>query len=310
MRNVKVSVAMATYNGERYLREQLDSLYSQTRIPDEIVVCDDRSKDGTRAILEEYHQKYGLRYYINETNLGVNKNFEKAIRLCIGDYVAICDQDDVWMPHKIQTCLVKIQEIENNQPACVSSQGVGVDKDLKIINNHIKLKEDTYGLKPNILGSHVSQGCTMMLNRKLVDLLGDFPTEEPMYDGYIGLLAPCVGIKYNISEPLMCYRHHESNVVGKIHNHEPLMPRIINHLKMWKYDVPFIHSRFRSLQLLREMHGSIMSNESIELINNLQKFNTSSLFEKIRFIWREEYFNSGQKIKMACKLLFTYYMPI
>ena len=306
---VKVSVAIATYNGERFLREQLDSLYSQTRVPDEIVVCDDRSTDGTKDILEEYHQKYGLTYYINDTNLGVNKNFEKAIRLCSGDYVAICDQDDVWMPHKIQTCLVKLQEIEGTQPACVSSQGLGVNKDMKIISKPAK-KTDTCGLKANILGSHNAQGCTMMLNRKLVGLLSDFPSKELMYDGYIGLITPCVGIKYNISEPLMCYRHHESNVVGKIDNHEPLIPRIVNHLRMWKYDIPFDHNRFHSLQLIKEMHGSIMSKESLELINKLQRFNESGLGEKIVYIYKEDFFKIGYKINTICKLLFTYYLPI
>lgn len=306
---VKVSVAIATYNGERFLREQLDSLYSQTRVPDEIVVCDDRSKDRTKDILEEYHQKYGLKYYINETNLGVNKNFEKAIRLCTGDYVAICDQDDVWMPHKIQTCLVKLQEIEGNQPACVSSQGLGVNKDMKIISKSIK-KTESCGLKPNLLGSHNAQGCTMMLNRKLVSLLSDFPSKELMYDGYIGLLAPCVGIKYNISEPLMYYRHHENNVVGKIDNYEPLIPRIINHLRMWKNDIPFDHNRFHSLQLIKGMHGSIMSKESLELINTLQKFDKSGLIEKIDYICKEDFFKTGYKICTICKLLFTYYLPI
>ena len=300
---------MTTHNGERYLREQLDSLYSQTKVPDEIVVCDDRSKDGTKDILEEYHRKYGLIYYINEMKLGVNKNFEKAIRQCTGDYVAICDQDDVWMPHKIQTCLIKLQEIEGSLPACVSSQGLDVDKNLKIISKPVK-KTDTCGLKNNLLGSHNAQGCTMMLNRKLVGLLSDFPSKELMYDGYIGLLAPCVGIKYNISEPLMYYRHHENNVVGKIDNHKPLIPRIVNHLRMWKYDIPFDHNRFHSLQLIKEMHGSIISKESLELINKLQKFNQSGLLEKIDYICKEDFFKTGYKISTICKLLFTYYLPV
>jgi glycosyltransferase involved in cell wall biosynthesis len=91
-----ISLAMPTYNGERFLREQLDSIYNQTIVPDEVIVVDDCSTDGTISILEEYKKKYGLKYWVNEKNLGYNKNFEKAISLCTGDYIALSDQDDVW----------------------------------------------------------------------------------------------------------------------------------------------------------------------------------------------------------------------
>ena len=108
----KISIAMTTFNGERYLREQLDSLYFQTLLPDEIVVVDDCSVDNTKEILEEYHKKKGLIYYINESNVGVNKNFEKAISLCSGDYIALCDQDDVWFKNKIEQTRRMMQEME------------------------------------------------------------------------------------------------------------------------------------------------------------------------------------------------------
>ena len=78
-----ISLAMPTYNGERFLREQLDSIYNQTIVPDEVIVVDDCSTDGTISILEEYKKKYGLKYWVNEKNLGYNKNFEKAISFLI-----------------------------------------------------------------------------------------------------------------------------------------------------------------------------------------------------------------------------------
>ena len=92
----KISVVLTTYNGEKFLKEQLDSLYNQTMLPDEIVVVDDCSNDKTVEILEKYKNTKGLRYYVNDVNIGVNKNFEKAIKLCQGDYIALCDQDDIW----------------------------------------------------------------------------------------------------------------------------------------------------------------------------------------------------------------------
>ena len=102
----RISIAMATFNGEKYLREQLDSIYSQTLLPYEIVAADDCSTDRTTEILEEYRIKKGLKYLVNEHNIGVVKNFEKAISLCQGDYVALSDQDDIWFPEKLEKSYV------------------------------------------------------------------------------------------------------------------------------------------------------------------------------------------------------------
>ena len=116
-----ISLVIPTYNGEKYLREQLDSIYRQTLVPDEVIAVDDRSKDGTVDILKEYADRYGLKYFVNEQNLGYNKNFAKGISLASGDYICLCDQDDVWMPEKVETLHKKLIEIENYEPACVSS---------------------------------------------------------------------------------------------------------------------------------------------------------------------------------------------
>lgn len=120
----RISVAMTTFNGERYLREQLDSIYSQTRVPDEVVVVDDCSVDNTSTILQEYHQSKGLTDFVNDKNLGVNKNFEKAISLCTGDYIAISDQDDIWFKNKLELSYLKLKEIENDEPSSVSSGNI------------------------------------------------------------------------------------------------------------------------------------------------------------------------------------------
>lgn len=89
-----ISIAMTTYNGEKYLREQLDSILNQTFSDFELIICDDCSKDATVKILEEYSLKdKRVRYFVNEKNLGFKKNFEKAISLCSGEYVAFSDQD-------------------------------------------------------------------------------------------------------------------------------------------------------------------------------------------------------------------------
>jgi len=98
-----LSIALATYNGERYIGEQLDSILRQTRLPDELVVFDDASVDATQAIVLDFarHAPFPVRFQVNSVRLGSTRNFEMAIRACGGDIIFLCDQDDVWYPDKI-----------------------------------------------------------------------------------------------------------------------------------------------------------------------------------------------------------------
>ena len=95
-----ISVALCTYNGERFLEEQLASLEAQERRPDELVVCDDRSTDNTVSLLESFARtaSFPVRIHINPINLGSTVNFDRAMRLCAGSLIAFCDQDDIWSP--------------------------------------------------------------------------------------------------------------------------------------------------------------------------------------------------------------------
>lgn len=203
-----ISVAMPTYNGEKYLREQLDSIYNQTMQPDEVVVVDDCSKDTTLKILEEYHERYGLKYYVNEKNLGYNKNFEKAISLCSGDYIALSDQDDIWFPNKIEESYNTIRKYPTNVPALVSSFGQQVNGELKTVRHEISaFQTGDWHLQ---LTRYYSQGCTLMMNRALLEYIIPFPADI-IYDAYIGLTASMIGNREYIGKALMYYRLHGGN---------------------------------------------------------------------------------------------------
>ena len=130
--------------------------------PDEVVVCDDGSTDETIAILREYEQRYGLIYHVNTTSLGINRNFLQAIRLCHGEYIALCDQDDVWLPDKIEKTYRQLAKLPQG-PAVVSTQATDVDADLQTIS--IKKYKVNQCLSSSILFNTCSQGCTLMMNR-------------------------------------------------------------------------------------------------------------------------------------------------
>src|SRR6202789_3618532 len=131
-RQNRISVALCTYNGERFLPQQLASIAKQTRPPDELVVCDDRSTDRTVALLQEFaaSSPYPVRIFENEHNLGYAANFERAIRLCEGNLIALSDQDDIWYPIRLE---------RSEQEFAAHPEAGLVFSDGDIINDHDQL---------------------------------------------------------------------------------------------------------------------------------------------------------------------------
>jgi len=224
MKNPLVSVAVATYNGSSFLREQLDSIYAQTYKNIEVVVCDDKSTDNTVDILEEYRQRYGLKYYVNDRNLRVVKNFEKAMGLCSGEYVALCDQDDVWLPDKIQKSLGKMYQLEEQAGDQVP---LLVFTDLTVVDEHLQVRHPSFWrlMKHNpdhhtlnrLLVGHLVTGCTILANRTLVKMAAEIPPAAFMHDMWLAWIAAYFGNIAYIREPTVLYRQHHNNVVGATH---------------------------------------------------------------------------------------------
>jgi glycosyltransferase involved in cell wall biosynthesis len=298
----KISLVMATYNGGEFLREQLDSIYSQTLLPDEVIVVDDCSKDATVDILKEYSLKYGLKYFVNEDNLGVNGNFEKAVSLAKGDYICISDQDDVWFKDKIEKTFLKLNEIEKDVPACVSSNVLSVDSDLK--NGVLKVKLPKDNEIKEVLYSNGSQGCTLMFNKKLKEII--LPLSKYfIYDHFIGLLSYFVGERFFISEPLMYYRHHGGNVVSgrKTRYHKGLSEAMA---------VYYILKRKERFYLLKEIQQTKMQfineNKKVELFNLISFYDVDSHLKMFLHVMKNDYYSWQVKLYFflfLCILVFN-----
>lgn len=274
-----ISVAIPTYNGEKYLREQLDSLYNQTLVPDEIVVVDDCSKDGTVSILEEYRNRYGLKYVINETNLGYNKNFEKAISLCTGDYIALCDQDDIWLPEKIQKSFERISKFPLNEPSLVSSFSC---TDKRILESPIPCGHKDGDWRMNFV-KYKSQGCTLMFNKALCDYILPIPAGI-MYDGFIGLVASLIGNREYIGEYLMYYRIHQSNSFQGSGT-RPILQTVKRNL--YKY-VPLWHpvSRYSALLKVKALFKDKAIESHLEYMNQIMRLYEVSPLKRIPLFWK------------------------
>ncbi|MDY0402703.1 glycosyltransferase family 2 protein [Sulfurovum sp.] len=209
MQNELVSIAMATYNGEKYLKEQLDSIYNQTYKNIEVIVCDDYSSDKTIEILEEYSKKYGLKYYVNEKNLGFKKNFQKAINLCNGEYIALADQDDIWVENKLEVLVKNIGGFSLIHSACSL-----IDESSKEISP-LWIKQDDFRHSfPKFIFGNTVTGCTVLLKRELLKNAFPIPSGEKYHDWWLALLATKMdGITY-CDKALVKYRQHSTQDTG------------------------------------------------------------------------------------------------
>jgi glycosyltransferase involved in cell wall biosynthesis len=220
-----ISVAIATYNGEKYLEEQLDSILSQTLKPSEIIVCDDQSTDGTREILEKYQQKGLIKYFVNDKRLGFIGNFKRAVSLTSPEnYIALSDQDDIWLPSKIQAAAELLLKIEgSNRPAMVYSDLVLVDEDKNLLNKSFRNELGQGGyihcLETLLFGSFVN-GCTMLMNPNMRNYFSSIPEKGTLnHDTWMSLIAYTFGEVAVVPDSLILYRRHSNNAtdVGNFH---------------------------------------------------------------------------------------------
>ena len=216
-------ILLATYNGERFLREQLDSLFMQTYGDFKIIAHDDGSTDGTLEILKEYQEKFHGKLNIIEDNISYKsscKNFLNLIKYSDAEYVMFCDQDDVWLEEKVRVSVEAISELENSDgqklPAMVSSGAMLADENMnEIVCDETKLA--TYCPRTDfasLLVQNYFMGCTMIFNRELARLVKTQADYIEMHDWWVALLAAGTGKIGIVDKKLMKYRQHGKNVVG------------------------------------------------------------------------------------------------
>ena len=211
-----ISVALASCNGMPFLEEQIDSILRQTYSHIELVVCDDCSTDATWDVLLGYTKEDPrVRAYRNEKRLGVVRNFEKAISLCQGDYVALSDQDDVWLPNHISLLL---ENIGNKDISCGNAKVLGANGKLANMTmkgfSHLDYvpDDDLEKAWSIIFYRNAYQGSTMMLRKSFIQKALPIPDGTYLHDAWFAHLACfCQGISY-FDDVISLYRRHGDNV--------------------------------------------------------------------------------------------------
>lgn len=212
-----VSVAMTTYNGEKFLREQLDSILNQTLQDFEIVVCDDCSSDSTVQILNEYAEKdLRIKVFVNEKNLGFKKNFEKAISLCSGDYIALSDQDDVWTTNHLQTLLdiIDDHDVACGNPSFIDASGNPMGYTLKDSKNLDFVPQGDNLLYRILLNSNPFQGASMLLKKNFLAVALPIPDEVNYHDTWFSTCSVFINGLVYTPAVVNLERQHGNNASG------------------------------------------------------------------------------------------------
>jgi glycosyltransferase involved in cell wall biosynthesis len=219
----RLSVALCTFEGARFLEAQLESLASQSRLPDELVACDDGSRDGTASILEAFARRapFPVRVVVNNATLGSTANFEKAIGLCSGDLIATCDQDDAWMPEKIARTLAVFAE--DPRLGLVFTDAEVVGENLSPLGHRLW---DAVGFGPGLrrlvredrafealLRQWIVTGATMTFRAAHRALVLPIPRAW-VHDAWIALLVAAVVPLGLLEEPTIRYRQHGAQQFG------------------------------------------------------------------------------------------------
>lgn len=202
-----ISVCIATYNGEKYLREQLDSILCQLDINDEVIISDDSSTDNTLEIIRSYKDNR-IRILSHNKFFSPVFNFENALKHVKGDYIFLSDQDDIWMENKVEIMMGYLKQ----GYSLVLSDGLIVDKDLKICSDSIyEILNSHKGFVQNLIHNSYS-GSRMAFTRSLLDVALPFPSHIAMHDIWIGLCSELFMKTIYIPDKLILYRRHENNV--------------------------------------------------------------------------------------------------
>lgn len=212
----KISVVMATYNGERFLPDQLASLAAQSRQPDELIVVDDASQDGTPRIVRDFAKNAPFPVVVaaNPSNIGWTKNFTRATSYSTGDIILFCDQDDLWDKDKI--AIVEEHLAQSNDLLLTHDLEIIDKSDATMINSYFGVIRGL-GLSPCI----AVNGCAMALRRELL-MTAMFPEEASWtYDAWLADSATALKRRHYIEKPLIKYRIHENNAVGRMLSPKP-----------------------------------------------------------------------------------------
>ncbi|HGD1820591.1 TPA: glycosyltransferase family 2 protein [Streptococcus agalactiae] len=304
---MKVNILMATYNGEKFLAQQIQSIQKQTFKEWNLLIRDDGSSDKTCDIIRNFTAKDSRIRFINENehhNLGVIKSFFTLVNYEVADFYFFSDQDDVWLPEKLSVSLEAAKHKASDVPLLVYT-------DLKVVNQELNILQDSMiraqshhantTLLPELTENTVTGG-TMMINHALAEKWFT-PNDILMHDWFLALLAASLGEIIYLDLPTQLYRQHDNNVLGARTMDKRFKilregPKSI-FTRYWK----LIHDSQKQASLIVDKYGDIMTVTDLELIKCFIKIDKQPFMTRLRWLWKYGYSKNQFKHQVVFKWL-------
>ena len=303
---MRISVALCTFNGEKFIVDQIDSILNQTLKVDEIIVCDDGSSDKTIEILKDYQSKFlGLfKIFRNEINLRSVKNFEKAISLCTGDIIFLADQDDVWIDIKVEKMIDYFNK--NQKIDVLATNGYCIDEKSVVQEKYAVWDVPEFLRKQNIevdyfkimsYAGNIATGASMAFRKSIVQDFLPFPIIKNFHhDEWIAIISSYTNSFELLNDKLFYYRTHKNQQVGGVFYNKTLSNKK-------KLSVDFCAPKicFESLKKqITKINNALILNNVVQQIYKYESTATNNI------ILLEKYSNANKRLLYKINMLFVY----
>lgn len=307
-----IDILLATYNGEKYLHKQIDSVLAQTYSNLKIWIRDDGSTDNTPQILATYQQKYPNKIHIIEDNLGnlgVTQNFNELAKHSTAKFIAFCDQDDIWIPEKIEKSMVLMDEYlkKPNKSICF------VYSDMKIINKYDNTTHDSFWklayLHPKhftfnrLLMQNIPHGCTILMHQELKNMAFPIPKNAILHDHWLSLVTVVFGQAIATEEQLVLIRNHGENVTQRKNNNWMRLKRFYKNFSTQDEYIKHLMVRIEQAKAFQQQYSSLLPEKEKQILEQFlllehtkgwkrkmiyikNKFYRTTLFHTLKMIWR------------------------
>ena len=287
-----IDILLTTFNGEKYISEQIDSIFNQEFRSWRLLIRDDGSSDNTVSIINKYKSTHPDKItIINDFfgNLGTAQSFSHLLQEIKAPYVAFCDQDDVWLPNKLQKQMELMQRVESRLgkhcPILVNSDLCVANKELSLLSSSFwkyqmldPVRMESF--EKLLLQNYVT-GCTCLLNRKLVELSMPIPSKAITHDWWIALVAIAKGKIINMPDVTVIYRQHDRNDTGaKKWGMRHILITIVNGPRQWRANL--MKTRDQARELINT--GLLDDNESVVVRNYVDMFDKTWFWRRVSMI--------------------------
>lgn len=295
-----VAIVMATYNGEKYVGEQIESILDSSYQDFELFIYDDGSKDDTMSVLRAYEQKNPDKIHVfqNPANMGVTRNFLNALCRTTMDYVMFCDQDDVWKPNKIAITLKRMRHMEaqtgKDKPIAVFTDAAIADEQLKVIRDSFFCSSHLNPKKTDLAHTLMENkliGCTVMVNgslRKVMQMY-NLPENARFHDWWVALIAASMGKIGFIRESTLLYRQHGGNVVGGA----GFLSYFKNRLSSLSRQKEALRALMQQADEFLGIYNDLLTEEKKSIIRDFAGLDRCGFFKKRKIILRYHFLKTG-----------------